>query len=113
GGRVEWYQPIRWYTFKRFNNRTHRELLVVDGKVGFIGGAGFADQWLKAQKSGPRWRDTYLRVEGSLVVGLQTTFVENWLEASGEILSGAEYFPDCYDAGRAGNRADDPGDSGG
>jgi len=115
GGRVEWYQPIRWYTFKRFNNRTHRELLVVDGKVGFIGGAGFADQWLKPQKSGPRWRDTFVRVTGSLVVGLQTTFVENWLEASGQILSGAEYFPDCYDAGRAGNRAgrgDDRGDSG-
>jgi cardiolipin synthase len=112
GGRVEWYQPIRWYTFKRFNNRTHRELLVVDGKVGFIGGAGFADQWLKADKSGPRWRDTYVRVEGSLVVGLQTTFVENWLEASGEILSGAEYFPDCFDAGRAG-KGDGRGDSGG
>jgi cardiolipin synthase len=111
GGRVEWYQPIRWYTFKRFNNRTHRELLVVDGKVGFIGGAGFADQWLKPQKSGPRWRDTYVRVTGSLVVGLQTTFVENWLEASGEILSGAEYFPDCYDAGRAGG--DDGDNSGG
>jgi cardiolipin synthase len=105
GGRAEWYQPIRWYTFKRFNNRTHRELLVVDGKVGFIGGAGFADQWLKGDKSGPRWRDTYLRVEGSLVVGLQSTFVENWLEASGEILSGAEYFPDCYDAGGAGKGA--------
>ena len=96
GGRVEWYQPIRWYTFKRFNNRTHREVLVVDGQVGFVGGAGFADQWLTDQKSGPRWRDTYVRVEGSLVVGLQTTFTENWLEASGEILSGAEYFPDCY-----------------
>ena len=104
GGRVEWYQPIRWYTFKRFNNRTHRELLIVDGKVGFIGGAGIADQWLRPQKSGPRWRDTVVRVEGSLVVGLQTTFTENWLEASGEILSGAEYFPGCYhgDAGEKG-----------
>jgi len=103
GGRMEWYQPIRWYTFKRLNNRTHRELLVVDGKVGFIGGAGFADQWLKADKAGPRWRDTFVRVEGSLVVGLQTTFTENWLEASGDILSGAEYFPNCYDSDGAGD----------
>lgn len=96
GGRVEWYQPIRWYTFKRFNNRTHRELIIVDGKVGFVGGAGFADQWLTPQKGKPRWRDTYVRVEGSLVVGLQTTFTENWLEASGEILDSADYFPECY-----------------
>jgi cardiolipin synthase len=94
GGRVEWYQPIRWYTFKRLNNRTHRELMVVDGRVGFIGGAGIADQWYKGEKKHPRWRDTVARVEGSLVVGLQTTFVENWLEAAGEILSCDEYFPD-------------------
>ena len=46
GGRVCWYQPIRWYTLKRFNNRTHRELLIVDGEVGFIGGAGIGDNWL-------------------------------------------------------------------
>jgi cardiolipin synthase len=107
GGKVQWYQPIRWYTFKRFNNRTHRELMVVDGRVGFIGGAGIADQWLKAQKSGPRWRDTVVRVEGSLVVGLQTTFLENWLEASGEILSGGEYFPDCVTDGAGGSGGGD------
>jgi cardiolipin synthase len=68
--------------------------LIVDGCVGFIGGAGIADLWWKGEKGQPRWRDTVARVEGSLVVGLQTTFVENWLEAAGEILSGDEYFPD-------------------
>jgi cardiolipin synthase len=94
GGRGEWYQPVRWYTFKRFNNRTHREVMVVDGRVGFIGGAGIADQWFKGDRKQPRWRDTVVRVEGSLVVGLQTTFVENWLEAAGEVLSCDEYFPD-------------------
>src|SRR5690242_14495754 len=46
GGSVGWYHPVRWYTWPRVNNRTHRELLIVDGTVGFIGGAGFADQWL-------------------------------------------------------------------
>jgi cardiolipin synthase len=95
GGRVCWYQPIRWYTLKRFNNRTHRELLVVDGEVGFIGGAGIGDNWLTGMKGEPAWRDTVVRVTGDLVIGLQTTFAENWLEAADEILVGHEYFPAC------------------
>src|SRR4051794_15904986 len=48
GARVRWYQPLRWYTVRRINNRTHRELLIVDGKVGFAGGAGIADPWFKS-----------------------------------------------------------------
>ena len=101
GGRVCWYQPIRWYTFKRFNNRTHRDLLICDGRVGFIGGAGIADWWLKPTKDQPQWRDTMFRVEGELVIGLQATFAENWLESSGGILSGgADYFPGCRAEGR-------------
>lgn len=95
GGRVCWYQPIRWYTLKRFNNRTHRELLIVDGEVGFIGGAGIGDVWLSGEKGEPSWRDTVVRVSGDLVTGLQTTFVENWIEAADEILTGDEYFPSC------------------
>ena len=92
GGRVAWYQPIRWYTLKRFNNRTHRELLVVDGRVGFIGGAGIADYWLPGARGRP-WRDTTVEVTGDLVAGLQTSFIENWLEGSGEVLTGADEFP--------------------
>jgi cardiolipin synthase len=95
GGRVRWYQPLRWYTLKRLNNRTHRELLVVDGQVGFIGGAGIGDNWLTGEKGEPAWRDTVVRVTGDLVIGLQTTFAENWLEAADEILVGEEYFPAC------------------
>jgi cardiolipin synthase len=70
-------------------------LLIVDGKVGFIGGAGFADHWLKGSKKNPRWRDTMFRVEGDIVTSLQATFVENWLEASGDILIGEDYFSFC------------------
>ena len=93
GGKVCWYQPVRWYTFKRFNNRTHRDLLIVDGRVGFVGGAGVADWWMK-ETDQPQWRDTMFRVEGEAVAGLQATFAENWLESSGGILSGgADYFP--------------------
>lgn len=93
GGEVHWYQPLRWYTFKRINNRTHRELLIVDGEVGFIGGAGYADVWFKQTNGQPRWRDTVCRVRGELLTGLQTAFAENWLEAADEILTGQDYFP--------------------
>lgn len=95
GGKVSWYQPLRWYTFKRFNNRTHRELLVVDGKIGFIGGAGIASHWLGGDKGKPPWRDMMCRVSGELVVGLQTCFTENWLETTGQILDVLREFPDC------------------
>jgi cardiolipin synthase len=95
GGRVAWYHPLRWHTIARFNNRTHRELIIVDGRVGFIGGAGFADHWLIPREGHPRWRDTMFRVEGDGVASLQGTFTENWLEASGEILSGGDFFPLC------------------
>jgi cardiolipin synthase len=101
GGRVHWYHPIRWYTLPRVNNRTHRELIVIDGRVGFIGGSGFADQWLFGRRGRRRWRDTMFRVEGDVVRSLQASFVENWVESAGEILIGAEYFPDCRPAGDA------------
>ena len=93
GGEVFWYHPLRWNTWPRINNRTHRELLVIDGTVGFIGGAGFADHWYKGDEKDPRWRDTMVRVEGGAVTGLQAVFAENWLESSGEILVGLDYFP--------------------
>jgi cardiolipin synthase len=91
GGRVYWYQPIAWYTLKRFNNRTHRDILVVDGEVAFVGGVGVADYWIAGPGNGMPWRDTVLRVKGDLVKGLQTSFAENWLEASGEVLPEAEF----------------------
>lgn len=94
GGKVEWYHPLRWYTFPNYNNRTHRELMVIDGHVGFIGGAGIADHWYKqTSKDQPRWRDTMVRVAGDVVPNLQATFAENWLEACGELISGPDYFP--------------------
>lgn len=104
GGQFFWYMPVRWYTWPRINHRTHRELLVIDGRVGFIGGAGWADHWLYPESNTkPRWRDTMLRVEGPAVMGLQATFSENWLEASGKLITGEEYFPP--ESGRGGSTA--------
>ena len=93
GGHMEWYHPLRWNNWTRVNNRTHRELLIVDGRIGFIGGAGIRDQWLNANGKQPRWRDTVCRVRGEAVAGLQSVFLENWLNSSGEILAGSRYFP--------------------
>lgn len=93
GGKVAFYHPLRWYNFDRYNNRTHRELIVVDGRLAFMGGAGFADHWLKAEQGRPRWRDTMARIEGPIVNALQGTFVENWVESSGELLVEADFYP--------------------
>jgi cardiolipin synthase len=94
GCRIESYQPFQWHSLHRVNNRTHRELLIVDGRLAFIGGAGIADWWTvaKRRKSRP-WRDTMARVEGPVVAALQGVAAENWLECCGEIMTGPEYFP--------------------
>ena len=94
GGRLAWYNSATWSKLPRYNHRTHRELLVIDGRIAFIGGAGIADHWYKARKDKPRWRDTMVRVEGDSVPTLQATFAENWLESCGEVITGEDYFPE-------------------
>jgi cardiolipin synthase len=93
GCRLDRYQPLRWYRLARLNNRTHRELLVIDGRVAFVGGAGIADWWMYPEKKRQPWRDTMARVEGPVVAGLQGVLAENWLECCGEILTGDRFFP--------------------
>jgi cardiolipin synthase A/B len=93
GGQVAWYHPLRWHTLARLNYRTHRNLLIVDGRIGFLGGAGWADHWLLKDGKNPRWRDTMFRVHGEAVTSLQAAFLENWLEASGEILADPAFYP--------------------
>jgi cardiolipin synthase len=101
GCRINFYQPIRWYRLHRLNNRTHRELLVVDGRVAFTGGAGIADWWYKPQGRTPTWRDTMARIEGPIVAALQGVFSENWLECCGEILTSPRHWPRLEPAGPA------------
>jgi cardiolipin synthase A/B len=98
GCKVTFYQPMTWYRLHRLNNRTHRELLVIDGSVAFTGGAGIADWWYKPTR-GRTWRDTMARVEGPIVAALQGTFAENWLEGCGEILTGPRHWPELRPAG--------------
>lgn len=93
GGKVHFYHRLRLHDWFRANNRTHREITIVDGTAAFVGGAGYADWWAISKKGESRWRDTMVRVQGDAVRALQGTFIENWLEASGEILAGTDYFP--------------------
>jgi cardiolipin synthase len=103
GGRVAWYHGFRWHQLPRLNSRTHRELIVVDCELGFLGGAGFADHWLHSTKGHPRWRDTMFRVRGDAVASMQSTFVENFLEATGDLLTGDDYF--CFPPRHPGSTA--------
>jgi cardiolipin synthase len=93
GCQLAWYNPIRWYSLGRFNHRTHRKSLVIDGRIGFTGGAGIADHW-RGNAEGPlHWRDTQVRLEGPAVTPLQTGFAQNWLQTTGELVSGPLYYP--------------------
>ncbi len=99
GCRIESYQRLRWHTLARINNRTHRELLIVDGRIAFAGGSGVADWWGFKERCERPWRDTMARFEGPVVGAIQGVAVENWLECCGEILVGPEYFPELDAAG--------------
>lgn len=81
------------FGFGRSNKRNHRRLLVVDGRVGFTGGSGISPKWLGNGRTEGQWRDTDVRLEGPVVAKLQGAFVENWLEATGNVLGGGSYFP--------------------
>jgi cardiolipin synthase len=88
------YRPLRWYQLNRLNHRTHRKLLVVDGRIGFTGGMGVADQWLGNAQDREHWRDSQFQAEGPVVAQLQAAFMDDWFEMKGEVLDGPAYFPD-------------------
>ncbi|MEO6259482.1 MAG: cardiolipin synthase [Thermoanaerobaculia bacterium] len=90
---LEWYHPFRWYMLSRFNHRTHRKLLIIDGEIGFSGGVGIADEWLGDADAENHWRETVARVEGPVVAQMQFAFLDNWIKSRGELLTGLDYFP--------------------
>jgi cardiolipin synthase A/B len=93
GVRVARFRPLRPYSLTRMNNRTHRKILVADGRVGMTGGVGIADEWTGDAQDPEHWRDTHFRVEGPIVAQLHGAFAENWLEATGHLLAGDRYLP--------------------
>jgi cardiolipin synthase len=100
GANVQIYQRLSWHRLARLNNRTHRELLVIDGQVAFVGGAGVADWWARPLRGKPIWRDMMVRIEGPIVPYIQGIVAENYLECCGEILTGSEIYKPV---GRAGD----------
>ncbi len=99
GVEIERFHPPRWYNLSKFNNRTHRKLLVVDGKIGFTGGVGIADAWLGHADRPDRWRDSHYRIRGPAVGQMQAVFNDNWIKARAKVLYGPDYFPPLEPAG--------------
>lgn len=99
GVEIRKFHKPHWYNLARLNNRTHRKLLVTDGRVGFTGGVGIAQEWTGAAQDADHWRDTHFRVEGPVVAQMQSTFLDNWLKVTGQVLHGQTYFPPLEPAG--------------
>lgn len=99
GVEVHRFHPLRWYNLGRINNRTHRKLLIVDGRIGFTGGVGIAPPWTGHAQDEEHWRDSHFRVEGPVVAQMQSVMLSNWSKTTGTILHGADYFPPPREAG--------------
>ena len=93
GCELHLYHPPSWYHLGRLNNRTHRKVMVIDGRVGFTGGVGMGVEWYSGNNGLPPWRETHFKAEGPVVAQMQAVFVDNWIKATGRVLHGAEYFP--------------------
>jgi cardiolipin synthase len=93
GCEVRFFRPFLWYQPVQYNHRTHRKLLVVDGRVGFTGGIGIADMWYGP----PPWLELMVRLEGGVVGLLQGAFFQNWVIAGGGLALGPDFFPDIVD----------------
>jgi cardiolipin synthase A/B len=99
GVQIERYHPPGWSNLWRLNQRTHRKILVVDGRIGFIGGAGIADVWLGNADHKDHWRDSHFQVEGPVAAQLQAAFTDNWLKTRSEVLYQEDYFPELQPVG--------------
>ncbi len=101
GVQVERFHPPHWSHLGRLNNRTHRKLLITDGRLGFTGGVGVAPQWTGRGHDPEHWRDTHFRVEGPVVAQMQSVFIDNWIKVTGDVLHGPDYFPALVPVGPA------------
>ncbi len=93
GGRWEWFHPPRFGKLTRFHKRNHRRAIVVDGRIGFTGGAAVMDKWIGNAEDPDHWRDSMVEVRGPLAANLQSAFTQLWAHVTGEILLGDEFYP--------------------
>ena len=101
GVQIRKYHPPHWSHIGRMNNRTHRKLLVVDGRMAFTGGVGIAPQWSGQGQDPEPWRDTHFQVEGPVVAQMQAVFLDNWIKVIGDVLHGPAYFPEVPPVGNS------------
>jgi cardiolipin synthase len=101
GASFEYFHPLHWYTIDRLNNRTHRKLLVVDGRIAFTGGVGIADAWQGDATRPDQWRDMHFQIEGPAVAQMQAVFEDNWITTTGHVLLGPDYYPVLPHVGEA------------
>ena len=99
GCQVRLFNPFRISNAGRLNIRTHRKISVVDGRIGYVGGHGIAQQWTGEAQDKDHWRDTAVRMEGPVVNTLQGVFCENWIEETGMVPVGEKYFPELEPVG--------------
>ena len=93
GVRISRFHPLELQDLGLWNNRTHRKLAVFDGRIGYVFGHGFAEEWTGRGQDEKHWRDTGVRIEGPVVNAIQATFAENWVEQTAEVIVGEKYFP--------------------
>jgi len=99
GAEVIQYHKPHWTGLGRMNDRTHRKLLVIDGRIGFTGGVGIAQEWTGHAQDDKHWRDSHFRVRGPVVGHMQAVFMDNWIKATGNVLHGPNYFPEADEVG--------------
>lgn len=81
GVQIEIFRPLPGWKFWKMDNRTHRKILICDGRIAFTGGVGIASEWEGDARNKNEWRDTHFLIKGPAVFGLQAAFLENWTEA--------------------------------
>lgn len=99
GVRFVKYNRTEWHKLLRINHRNHRKFLMVDGEIGFTGGACLADEWMGNADSKKLWRDTHFEVHGPAVGLMQGVFVDHWIQTEHEVLHGPGFFPPLRNSG--------------
>jgi cardiolipin synthase len=93
GVRLERFRSLSLRNLVRIYRRTHRRAIVIDGRVGFTGGAAVSRKWFGDVRTSHQWRDSMTRVTGPLVAGVQSAFASNWVYCTGELLAGPRFYP--------------------
>lgn len=93
GVRLERFRPLALRNLVRIYRRTHRRAIVIDGRIGFTGGAAVSEKWKGNVGNPHEWRDNMTRVTGQLVTGVQAAFATNWAYCTGELLAGPRFYP--------------------